>query len=307
MKKRHHNNNENPISTLYKMLEYKRPAGSKTMHEFINRWIKPLGAKPDKANNWIVRVGKNSRVLWSSHTDSVHSSGGMQKIVINGDKIKLAKHETSNCLGADCATGVWIMRDMILAGIAGLYIFHDSEEIGGLGSSYIANKTPHILDGIDYAIAFDRRGSNSIITHQAASRCASDIFAGSIAKLLPKQYCADSGGVFTDTANYAHIIPECTNLGVGYLDQHTASETQSISSALALRDAMLRFDESKLTVSRDPYAYDPEPYDYWHTPKRDYWNEWSDLERFVKDYPHIVTDYLDSCGATVEQIRRWYN
>jgi hypothetical protein len=306
MKKRNQKTSESPITSLYRMLEYRRPSGSKSVDEFINTWIKPLGAKPDKANNWILRIGDSSRVLWSSHTDSVHSYGGKQKIVINGDKIRLANGEKSNCLGADCATGIWIMREMILAGVHGLYIFHDSEEIGGIGSSYIANKTPHILDGIDYAIAFDRRGSNSIVTHQASSRCASDLFADSISKLLPSGYAADSGGVFTDTANFSYLIPECTNLGVGYENQHTASETQSIKSALALRDAMLRFDESKLVASRDPAEIDYEPYDYWHNSRDTYYNDWHELERIIKDHPHMVADYLDSCGVTADHIRRWY-
>lgn len=314
MKKRNNKtkqSNASPVSSLYEMLQYKRPAGSKTLHEFIARYIAPLGATPDDANNWIVRVGSHSRVLWSSHTDSVHTSSGYQRIVISGDKIKLAYGEKANCLGADCATGVWLMREMILAGVQGLYVFHDSEESGGIGSSYIANKTPHILDGIDYAIAFDRRGADSIITHQGGSRCASNEFAGSIAPLLPKQYKADSGGVFTDTANYTHLIPECTNLGVGYLDQHCASETQSIKAALAMRESMLRFDESKLIAARDPADCEN---DYWQSYcessryyDADRWFERDGLDQFVRQNPDIVTDYLDSCGITVDAIRRWYS
>ena len=33
-----------------------------------------------------------------------------------------------------------------------------------------------------------------------------------------------SGGSFTDSANYTHLIAECTNVAVGYFDQHTARE-----------------------------------------------------------------------------------
>jgi len=36
----------------------------------------------------------------------------------------------------------------------------------------------------------------------------------------------DTGGSFTDTANYTDIIPECTNLSTGYYNAHTQSEYQ---------------------------------------------------------------------------------
>lgn len=39
----------------------------------------------------------------------------------------------------------------------------------------------------------------------------------------------DTGGSFTDTANYTDIIPECTNLSVGYYNAHTQSEYQDFA------------------------------------------------------------------------------
>ena len=46
------------------------------------------------------------------------------------------------------------MREMILAGIPGLYVFHRNEESGGAGSDWIARETPWELHGIKAAIAF---------------------------------------------------------------------------------------------------------------------------------------------------------
>jgi hypothetical protein len=289
----------NAIETLIEMLQYRRPIGSNSLKAFNQKFIVPLGAKRDKANNLIVRIGK-SRVLWSSHTDSVHNSDGLQKIMIQGDSIKLHKKSPSNCLGADCATGVWIMREMILAGVAGLYVFHDSEEIGGVGASHIANKSPHLLDGIDYAIAFDRKGFDSIITHQGASRTASDKFAQSIAPMLPDGFAPDSGGVFTDTAIYSALISECSNLSVGYLNQHTREESQSIAHAMAMRDAMVRFKESKLIAARDPSQYDYDDYDYWRS-----FSYGSDLFQYVESNPDLIGHYLDSIGVGVAEIEHW--
>jgi hypothetical protein len=79
----------------------------------------PLGCEIDKAGNVIKRIG-DSRVMWSSHTDTVHRSEGYQRVTVNGDLFKVAHGQPdSNCLGADCTTGVWLMREMILAGVKG--------------------------------------------------------------------------------------------------------------------------------------------------------------------------------------------
>lgn len=297
-----------PAEILVEMLQTKRQAGSKTLDSFIAKWIAPLGAKPDQAGNWIIRIGQ-SRVLWSSHTDSVHSSSGWQTLAISGDTVRLRKDSNSNCLGADCATGVWIMREMILAGVAGLYIFHADEESGGIGSGHIASTTPELLDGIDYAIAFDRKGFDSVISHQAGSRCASQAFIDSILPMLPAGFSADSGGTFTDTASYMTQVPECTNLSVGYLAQHTAQESQSLNHALAMREAMLAFDETQLIAERDPAITEPTRYDWssyydWQEPEPTR-QRVDDLAGWIRQHPDVVADWMTHNGVDVEELRDW--
>lgn len=246
------------LKDLFAMLRTMRPAYSKTERRFIKEWITPLGMAQDKEGNLFKLIGE-SPVLWSSHTDTVHWKDGPQRIERCGDLIKLAKNEKrATCLGADCTTGVWIMREMILAGVPGLYVFHRGEECGGIGSSYIAKELPYLFEdyGIKFAIAFDRAAKRSIITYQGGLRTASDAFATSIAPQLPGFYMADDGGTFTDTANYSELIPECSNLSVGYEGAHSKRETQSVSHALALRAAMLQFDASRLVCERDPSVVD---------------------------------------------------
>src|SRR5208283_3170088 len=188
------------VYELCQMLQYRRPAGSASELAFIERWIDSLGVGVDAYGNRFKRIG-DSPVLWSCHTDSVHSTDGPQRVSIDQTgTIGLQSGETSSCLGADCATGVWLMRHMILAGVEGLYIFHRAEEIGGLGSRHIAQETPELLDGVRFAIAL------------------------SLAPHLPKGFSPDDTGLFTDTANYDHLIPECSNLSVGYHDAHSSSE-----------------------------------------------------------------------------------
>lgn len=317
---------DTPISRLGYLLQYKRPANTSMITWFIDQFIvpvcKPLGGYYDLAGNYLVRIG-DSRVLWSSHTDTVHNAAGTQKIVVSGDRLKVSASEKADCLGADCTTGVWLMLEMIQANVAGLYVFHASEEIGGIGSSHIADQTPDVLAGIDYAIAFDRKGTHSIITHQSSGRCCSDVFADSLSLLLPIGFVADAGGTFTDTANYTHLIGECSNISVGYFDQHTGKETQSMSHALDLRDAMLAFDESKLITSRKAGEIDPDDYlgftgAYYQqrygsgasyskyscdNPAQD---TYFDLYDYIRANPDHAADLLESLGYDVSYFTQAY-
>lgn len=244
------------INTLKSMLSYCRPHGSVTEEAFIERFIKPLDVMADPFGNHFKVIGDNPDTLWSCHTDTVHNRGGRQKVFYNPktDLLFLGDPKASSCLGADCTAGVFIMVEMIKAKVPGLYVFHRAEEIGARGSTYIREHT-ELLKGITKAIAFDRMGFTSVITYQMGSRTASDAFAKSLIAQLPG-YVIDTGGVFTDTQIYADVVPECTNLSVGYSGQHSPNETQHVGTLLALRDAMLTIDSSKLVVARDPSVID---------------------------------------------------
>ena len=296
---------------LLAMLRYRRPAGSKTEKAFIREFLEPLGVERDAYGNLHKRIG-DAPVLWSCHTDTVHSQGGMQRLEVEGNIVKAGG--ASNCLGADCTTGVWLMTEMILADVPGLYIFHREEEMGGGGSDFIARKTPGLLAGIHYAIAFDRMGTSSIITHQAGGRCCSDAFAVSLSDGLGLGMHLDDGGTFTDTANYVDLVGECTNISVGYKNQHRATETQDIAFALSLRDALLGLDVQSLRYARQPGEVDPEwgafPRYRGGTGRTGYtqWMDdaWDDAPAptsrgrsvlsIVRDYPEEVADWLEEQG-----------
>ena len=243
------------LKDLLTMMKSCRPHDTKSTLDFAKKWLKPLGAKMDARGNWLLVVG-DSKVVWSSHIDTVDWREGPKLTVLNPTTGVLSlsdKSSNASCLGADCTTGVWIMREMAMAKVPGLYIWHEAEESGGQGSSHIANKTPEVLKGKVAAIAFDRKGFADIITEQAGGQCCSDEFAKALALQLPLTgFKPDPTGSFTDTANYTDLIPECTNLSVGYHSQHGKYETQNCIFAMMLRSAMLRFDEGKLVIKRKP-------------------------------------------------------
>lgn len=258
-----------PLETreLIEMHRYMRPAYSHTEAEFNARYLDGLrGLYADKLGNRIGVIGDNPVVLWSSHTDTVHKRAGKQRLVFGDGLLTTHGDETGGCLGADCTVGVWIMRQMFLARVPGLYIWHASEESGGMGSNHIAEHCADMLQGVQCAIAFDRRGTNSVVTHQWSGRTASDAFAMSLAEQLGPDYKPDPNGTFTDTANYAELIPECTNIGVGYYDQHTQRECLNVNHAVWLLGRMKALDVSALRIVRDP-----EPATGWN------WRDYDDL------------------------------
>ncbi|SDK44476.1 M28 family peptidase [Bradyrhizobium ottawaense] len=239
------------LETIIAMLSHRRPAGSATEMAFIKKFIMPLGAKMDKHGNWCLSIGDNPTVLWSSHTDSVHHKEGYQKVDFDGKFITLSVNSKSNCLGADCAAGVWIMTEMIKAKVPGLYIFHFAEEVGCVGSSAIAEKEPGRLVNIEAAIAFDRRGIDQVITHQRQRTC-SDTFGNSLAAQLPSRFKICDKGILTDTKQYRRLVPECSNLSVGYYNEHQPHEALDVGHLIELRNYMVKIDQSKFVIERDP-------------------------------------------------------
>lgn len=234
---------------MLEMLSYRRPARSKSEIKFINRFIIPLQVEVDKYGNYYKKIGK-APVVWCSHLDTVHTEGGKQKLGYDMAEVGIAEKEKSSCLGADDTAGVWLMVQMILAKTPGLYLFHRDEEGGRKGSEFIAKYMPSHLKGYKFAIALDRKGTTSIITHQMSKRCCSGEFADSLAGELDMGYVLDDTGSYTDSASYTGIIGECTNLSVGYRNAHSSFERQDREFLFKLRDKLIKLDVYKLDNCR---------------------------------------------------------
>jgi len=289
------------IDTILLMLTYCRPAGSRTEQGFINRFLKPLGVEKDAHGNRLITIGKNPEVLWSSHTDSVHLKKGHQEVQFDGKFARLAEGSSSNCLGADDAAGIWIMMEMIKAKVPGLYIFHAAEEIGCVGSRAILTKSRDLLKGIKSAIAFDRRGNNSVITHQGG-RCCSDGFAHSLADQLPARFGLDNTGMVTDTKVYMHTIPECTNISVGYYNEHSPEEKLNIPHLLELRDHMVKIDASRFVITRDPKFVEPKTKTFgWSVQPK---GPPSTIEDLIWDFPRETAEALTRMGVKFEDVKK---
>lgn len=237
------------VPTLDCLLTYRRPHNSEGEKQYIVDFIMPL--KPhiitdkEEPMAFIVYVG-NSDIMFTSHTDTVHNRQDPAVF----QKVKFSKgiysKEDKQPLGADDAAGNWLMLHMIAAKVPGIYAFFRGEERGGIGSTYCAKFQAHLFEGVKAAIAFDRRGTESIITHQGMGRGCSDKFAISLADILQLGHKCDDTGVYTDTAEFFDIITNCTNVSVGYECEHTAKETLNRGYIEALKNALIKADWSKL-------------------------------------------------------------
>lgn len=135
-------------------------------------------------------------------------------------------------------------------------MFFIGEECGGIGSSAYVQDNPEF--SANMVVSFDRRGQSSIITHQGGWRTCSTEFAVALAGQLTQkgagklQYRPDDTGLYTDSCEFADVVPECTNISVGYFHEHTAKETLNLTHLLNLRDALLKVEWDKLPIKRVP-------------------------------------------------------
>jgi hypothetical protein len=231
--------------------------------------ILPQDLDMDDFGNLYKQIGENPSTMFACHLDTATSAKTKINHVFEGDIIKT---DGTSILGADDKAGVAIILNMIENKIPGLYYFFLGEEVGCIGSKKVAEKhkvTP--LDNIKKVISFDRRGTTSIITHQCSSRCCSEEFGTALGEALNKAglevygnntilaYKNDSTGLYTDSAQFTRIYPECTNISVGYQSEHTFNEQQNIKHLEKLAEAVLLVDWESLPISRDPskveYSY----------------------------------------------------
>lgn len=238
----------------------------------------------DSIGNYFIKIG-NSDTMFCSHLDTAAyvnekvehefwKSKGKLFVGTKGDIIKKTyknkkgeeieyEAKTGTLLGADDKAGVVIMLNMIENNIPGLYYFFIGEEVGRIGSSAAYKNHSSLFKEYKKCISFDRRGYGSIISKQMGAVCCSSEFVSSLSKEFKKfgmDFKDDPTGVYTDSATFMDVIPECTNLSVGYFDEHTEFETQDLTYLVKLSNVCLKIDWDSLSVNRNPTPFKtPDP------------------------------------------------
>jgi len=213
----------------------------------------------------------------------------------------IAVNRQAEPLGADDTAGCFIMCELARRRIPGVYVWHSGEEMGCVGSRALVARGGDWLRTIHAVIALDRHGTQDIITHQMCRRTASDTFAvelGVRLESLGLDYMPSVHGAYTDSEVYASIVPECTNLSVGYNGEHGPNEYLDVRHTLALLDALSDLPQD-LPVERTPAPDDMG------------WGEsgcWSGGRFYDREFPsddtleegddspcHGCTDICDTC------------
>ena len=224
----------------------------------------PKALQSDEFNNLFIKIG-DSDVMFTSHLDTATHIYTKVNHVIDGNIIRT---DGTTILGADDKAGVTIMLYMIEKNVPGLYYFFLGEEVGCVGSRKLSEK--HKIEKLPYinkVVSFDRRDTGSVITFQGSMRCCSDAFAIELSKRFNLveptfNYEDDPTGMYTDSAQFTDIYPECTNISVGYSGEHTFHEFQDIDHLEKLAEACVKIDWVSLPVERDPSFDEYIDYDY---------------------------------------------
>jgi len=248
---------------------------------FLKSYL-PEGTKKDAYGNYYHLVGENPTTMFTCHLDTACSKQVKVNHVLVGNTIKT---DGKSILGADDKAGMVVVLNMIENKVPGLYYFFIGEEVGCIGSGKLAENWANIKfsNTISKVVSFDRRSDCSVITHQFYGRCCSDEFAEELSFRLNStgqrlNLEPDDTGVLTDSAQFMEIVPECTNISVGYMYEHTTNECQDIDYLQRLCKAVCLIDWESLPVERD---HTEEEYDYDYYDGDDY--EYEEV-KFVEDF-----------------------
>lgn len=261
-------------ATLYDLLALSVPYGYEyLLYPILRRVFDHTNAKvvKDKIGNIFATIGDNPSIMFSCHLDTVHrvTSNKLAMVLpchLPNDMVGGSVYVKNfgllrSPLGADDKIGVYILLRMMRAKIRGLYAFHVGEEVGCVGSKYAAENNKELFKGIKACIAFDRMNYGDIISQQRGGDTASKEFTNALAVQLngflpphcTQKFKGGVQGVYTDSAEYKRIIPECTNVSVGYFEQHGSSEHfDPIWLQNLLLPALIKTDWSSLPITRDP-------------------------------------------------------
>jgi len=265
-------------------------------HQLLNQL--PEGYQEDGLGNYYIQIGENPSTMFTCHLDTADREQTKVKHVFDGNIIRT---DGKSILGADDKAGMTVILYMIQKKVPGLYYFFIGEEVGCIGSRKLADtwtKT-EFYKYVKKVVSFDRRGTDSIITYQMFGRCCSDEFAQELADRMNAtgnrmKMRLDNTGILTDSAKFVKLVPECTNISVGYQNEHTGKESQDIEFLQRLCNTVVKVDWETLPVKRDELEDDDDDYYgygcYDSLSKYNYGNYEEKAEWKEENYTHVLLD-----------------
>lgn len=232
----------------------------------------PKDLKRDEVGNYYKIIGdEKAKVMFTCHLDTadreqkttrlfqangrVSEEGYSFRLIKTGSGDEIIYTDGSTILGADDKAGTAVMLYMMANNVPGIYYFFIGEERGGIGSNALSS----IYDRCDYlsdvkaCVSFDRRRTTSVITHQLGRQCCSNEFGQALCDEYNKSglnLSLDTTGVYTDSASLMEDIAECTNISVGYYNEHRGTEMQNMTYLIKLAEASTKVDWNNLPIKR---------------------------------------------------------
>lgn len=282
---------------LLALLSHPRPTSdAKWLTKWFSRYLPAnLQPTPDTYGNFHLTLGDSSSVMFMAHTDTVDTKAEGRKALVTDKSHSYLALDTSikfndgYVLGADDGAGCEILCAMAEAGISGHYIWTANEERGCLGTRWMLKHTPEVFNGITHAISFDRKGTQDIITHQCGQRCCSQIFAEMLGVSLG--LTPSNQGAFTDTETLTHVVPECTNVAIGYAQAHSSNEILDLVYLEKLIGKLVAYQGWELL----PQVREPVSCGYLDEAADDLL---TDPLRIIYEDPEFVLEFLETYGLT---------
>lgn len=281
--------------TFLDLVEFNTPHGTEAFcYPFISDIVEGnISDYIDGFGNVHVEVpGGNESVCFMSHLDNACSEFRKVSLAINNGIVS-KKDKKKGVLGADDKAGAAIMIHMIRNGVPGNYVFFMGEEVGCLGSNqFLKDNQRYIGEDKIYpwtqAVSLDRYGCTEVIYDQRGGLSASFQYASAVADALGLR--PSTRGVWTDSAVFTEVIPECINIAVGYKGHHTPNESQDLHFLNHIYSKIVEIDWDKLPIHRDPNA-----------PKYRSWGTYPRLTQPTKSKPKTYdVDELDD-----DEWRQW--
>lgn len=246
-------NGYDPADVRYTFLRLVQETYPHGHEDGLNKFLPNV--ETDEFGNRYKIIGE-SKTMFTSHLDTQSEEKSEISLFTRQDGDSEIIHTDGNTiLGADDKAGVALMIHMMYKEVPGIYYYFIGEERGGIGSGDLSesfDKIPH-LKGIERCISFDRRDNNSIITIQNEEPCCSDEFATSLCEMMNSQGLEmelDPTGVATDSAYLMSNIPECTNISIGYMNEHTGEEYQDMTYLKKLSEVVVNIEWESLPLVR---------------------------------------------------------
>ena len=215
-------------------------------------------------------------VLLVAHLDTVHKKPP-RDIYVNLNRTRL---QATEGIGGDDRCGVIIILEVIKKHKCSV-VFCEDEEIGGVGAGKFGDMD-YNLD-VNYAVEFDRRGSNDYVFYKTANK----EFEEHIKQFgFVKAY-----GSYSDISDIARDYEiEAVNISSGYYNPHTTSEIvdlKDMEDIIARATKMIGTPTKKFDYEENQYqqmsyyggrsyAYNDDYYDGWgyssspYAPKKRY-------------------------------------